>query len=177
MKDLFYYLVSNASTIINYSTLLRKINIDAKTIKKYIGYFEDNFLIHTISLYHTKLTHQIQSAKKLYMSDNGFLNLGINKSLNNGKRLENVVFTILNKKCECLTYLKEIYEIDFFCDKTYYQVSYEIDDEKTRKRELHSFKHFNKNNNKNVLITYDTNEQLEDTKIISLDKFIFESTR
>ncbi|MEA2017302.1 MAG: ATP-binding protein [Campylobacterota bacterium] len=174
IKDLFYYVVSNTSTIINYSTLSRKINIDAKSIKEYIGYFEDNFLISTISSYHTKLTQQIQSAKKLYINDNGFLNLGVNRSFNNGIRLENMVFTILNKRCEDLTYLKNNYEIDFFCEKVYFQVAYEINDEKTRKRELHSFKHFNKDNKyQNILITYDTNEQLEHTKIMSLEKFIF----
>ena len=65
IKDLFYYVVSNATTVLNYSTLAKKINIDAKMIKEYIGYFEDNFLIATIPVYHTKLTEQIKSAKKL----------------------------------------------------------------------------------------------------------------
>ena len=42
-KDLFYYIVSNATSSLNYLGLAKKINIDAKTIKEYINYFEDNF--------------------------------------------------------------------------------------------------------------------------------------
>ena len=175
IKDLFYYVVSNASTVLNYSTLSRKIEIDAKSIKEYIEYFEDNFLVNTISSYHTKITEQIKSAKKVYMSDNGFLNLGINRSLNNCNRLENMIFTILNRDFENITYIKDTYEIDFFCENAYYQVSYNIDDDKTRKRELGSFNHFNKNNKqKNILITYDANEQLENADIVSLEKFVFD---
>ncbi|MEA2091927.1 MAG: hypothetical protein U9O83_06150 [Campylobacterota bacterium] len=69
-------------------------------IKEYIGYFEDNFLISTISAYDTKLNQQITSTKKLYITDNGFLHLGVNRSMNNGNRLENIVFNIINANNE-----------------------------------------------------------------------------
>jgi len=178
IKDLFYYVVSNATTLINYSTLARKINIDAKSIKEYIGYFEDNFLIATLSNYHHKLTEQIRSTKKLYLNDNGFLNLGVNRSVNNGIYLENMVFTVLSREHENLTYLKDNYEIDFYDEKgNCYQVSYRIDDEKTRQRELKSFQYFNaEKRKKNLLITYDTNETLEDVEVVSFEKFVFETS-
>ena len=175
IKDLFYYVVSNATTALNYTTLSKKIDIDAKSIKEYIGYFEDNFLLSTISAYHTKLTQQIKSTKKLYINDNGFLNLGINRSLNNGNILENMVFNILKQTNEDITYLKDNYEVDFKCMNILYQVSYDISDEKTKKRELNAFKYFNIDNNQtNKLITYDTNEIIDDVLIESFEKFIFE---
>lgn len=146
-------------------------------IKEYIGYFEDNFLISTIDAYHTKLTQQIKSTKKVYANDNGFLNLGINRNVNNGNILENMVFTIFNQKDKEITYVKDNYEIDFCIDNEYlYQVSYDISDEKTKQRELNAFKHLNADNSKkNILITYDTNENNDDVQVISLEKFIFES--
>jgi len=176
IKDLFYYVVSNATTILNYTTLAKKINIDAKSIKEYIGYFEDNFLISTLSNHHTKLTEQIKSAKKLYLSDNGFLNLGISRSFNNGIRLENMMFTILAQNNESITYIREKVEIDFFVeDSGYFQVAYEINDESTRQREFKSFEYFNREKHlKNILITYDRNEQKDDVLVLSLEKFIFE---
>jgi predicted AAA+ superfamily ATPase len=176
IKDLFYYVVSNATTILNYTTLAKKINIDAKSIKEYIGYFEDNFLISTLSNHHTKLTEQIKSAKKLYLSDNGFLNLGISRSFNNGIRLENMMFTILAQNNESITYIREKVEIDFFVeDSGYFQVAYEINDESTRQREFKSFEYFNQEKHlKNILITYDRNEQKDDVLVLSLEKFIFE---
>ena len=175
INDLFFYVVSNATTALNYSTLSKKIGIDAKMIKEYIAYFEDNFLLSTISAYHNKLTQQIKSTKKIYINDNGFLNLGINRSENSGNRLENMVFTILNQQDQEITYMKDNYEIDFCVNSRYlYQVSYDISDEKTKNRELQAFKHFNSDKKKiNTLITYDTNESNTEIDIINLEKFIF----
>lgn len=176
IKDLFYYVASNATTLLNYATLAKKINIDAKSIKEYIGYFEDNFLISTISNYNTKVTEQIKSAKKLYLNDNGFLNLGISRSANSGIRLENLIYTILSQKNENITYLRDTLEIDFFVQQYgFFQVSYDIKDEKTKQREMNSFQHFNKEGKyKNLLITYDTNEKSEDVETMSFEKFVFD---
>lgn len=175
IKDLFYYVVSNATTILNYSTLSKKIGIDAKTIKEYINYFEDNFLIYTISSYHTKITEQIKSAKKLYISDNGFLNLGINRNFNNGAILENKVFIILNKIYDEVTYVKENYEIDFRCEDTLFQVSYKMDDEKTKQRELRVFESFDSENNyKHKVITYDESTILQNVQIVKFEDFVFD---
>ena len=175
IKDLFYYVVSNATTILNYSTLSKKIGIDAKTIKVYINYFEDNFLIYTISSYHTKITEQIKSAKKLYISDNGFLNLGINRNFNNGAILENKVFIILNKIYNEVTYVKENYEIDFRCEDTLFQVSYKMDDEKTKQRELRVFESFDSENNyKHKVITYDESTISQNVQIMKFEDFVFD---
>jgi len=175
IKDLFYYVVTNATTIINYATLAKKINIDAKSIKEYIGYFEDNFLICTISNYHTKLTEQIKSEKKLYLNDNGFLNLGITRSLNKGARLENMIFTILAQKDENITFIRDTVEMDFFSEVNgYFQVAYEVSDEKTKQRELGSFGYLKKKKKlKKTLVTYDTNMVLDEIEIVSFEKFIF----
>ena len=173
IKDLFYYVVSNATTTLNYSSLAKKLNIDAKMIKEHIEYFEDNFLVSTIPNYHTKLTQQIKSAKKLYITDNGFLNLGINRTTNIGNSLENLVFNILYQVDEKLTYINDKYEIDFKSDNTLYQVSYNVEDEKTLKRELNSFKYFCKEDDNCKLITYDTTDKIENVSILSLEEFIF----
>ena len=173
IKDLFYYVVSNATTTLNYSRLAKKINIDAKSIKEYVGYFEDNFLVFTIQNYHTKLTEQIKSAKKLYMTDNGFLNLGVNRSLNNGTRLENWVFTILNKREEELTYIKETKEIDFYSDNVLYQVTYNMENEQTKKREIEAFSSFSTISKNYCLITFDTKEEMADIDIKPIDEFLF----
>ena len=174
INDLFYYVVSNAASLINYATLSKKIGIDPKTIKEYLGYFEDNFLISTIASYHTKLTEQIKSAKKLYLSDNGFLNLGINRSLNSGTLLENQVFIILSKTYDELTYIKENYEIDFRSHDTLFQVSYKMEDEKTRQRELRVFESFDADHSyKHKLITYDETSSWDNVDIVSFNDFVF----
>ncbi|MGE0739234.1 ATP-binding protein [Sulfurimonas sp.] len=174
IRDLFYYLVSNASSTLNYSSLAKKLGVDPKMIKEYIGYFEDNFLIHTISAHHNKLTLQIKSAKKLYLSDNGFLNLGVNRTKNLGTSLENLVFNELYKKDERVTYKKDNQEVDFYTQNGLYQVAYDISDEKTKKRELNAFGEFKKDDDRCILITYDTNETIIGVEIVSIDKFLLE---
>ena len=179
IRDLFFYVVSNATTQLNYSRLAKKIGIDAKTIKEYIRYFQDNFLIQTIPNYHTKLTQQIKSIKKIYLTDNGFLNLGVKRTQDRGAILENMVFTALNQ--ENLTYLLHGKECDFYLDEKIYQVSYDIEDDRTKKREFEGLKYFANMLKKNsaYLVTYDRNERLEykniTLEIVSLDKFLLES--
>lgn len=175
IRDLFYYLVSNAATTLNYSSLAKKLSVDPKMIKEYIGYFEDNFLIHTISMYHDKLTSQIKSAKKLYLSDNGFLNLGVNRTKNLGTALENLVFNELYKKDEKVTYRKDNQEVDFYTQNRLYQVAYDISDEKTKKRELNAFGQFKKEDDRCILITYDVNEATLGVEVLSIDKFLLEA--
>ncbi|MBU1667787.1 ATP-binding protein [bacterium] len=176
IRDLFFYVLSNATTQVNYSRLAKKIGIDAKMIKEYIGYFQDNFLVKMIPNYHTKLTQQIKSVKKLYVTDNGFLNLGVNRSENRGTMLENMVFTALNQ--EKLHYLLDGKECDFYLNGKLYQVSYDIEDEVTRKREFEGLKFFadKLGKDRGYLVTYDSSEVVEykgvGVEVLSLDGFL-----
>ncbi|MFP4333791.1 MAG: ATP-binding protein, partial [Campylobacterales bacterium] len=103
----------------------------------------------------------------------GFLNIGINRSSDKGKRLENLVFIELYKQDKELTFLKDTYECDFYTQNTLYQVTTSIEDESVRKRELRSFGYFFKNENKkNILIVQDAynlmHDQYENVEIIPL---------
>ncbi|ADR34356.1 AAA ATPase [Sulfuricurvum kujiense DSM 16994] len=160
IRDLFYYIASNATTTINYASLAKKLSMDPKTVKEYVDYFEDNFLIRRISRHHTKLTAQINSPKKVYLSDNGFLNLGISPDRNQGAMLENAVCNHWQNRE--ITYLLENKECDFYVGGNVYQVSYTINDEKTRKRELDGLEFFMNELNltEGHLITYDASETI-----------------
>lgn len=181
IRDLFFYVVSNATTQLNYSRLGKKLGIDGKTIKEYIGYFQDNFLVKTIPNYHTKLTQQIKSVKKLYVTDNGFLNLGVKRSEDRGAMLENMVFTALNQ--DKLSYLLDGKECDFYLNGMIYQVSYDIEEDKTRKRELEGLKFFadKLGKKKGVVVTYDVNEVLEykgvGVEVVGVDEFLINEKR
>jgi len=170
IEKLFFYLIGNVTNMINYTSLSKTFEISEKSIKEYLNYFEEVFLFFRVDKYHTKPKERIKSFKKLYCIDNGFLNLSFNKQLNSGIKLENLVFNILSDRCD-LTYLRDVYEIDFFCNDTLYQVSYKIDDEKIKKRELRAYEHFNKNGKfKNMLITFDANERLDGVDVVSFDE-------
>jgi predicted AAA+ superfamily ATPase len=158
--------------MLNYTTLSKTFEISDKTIKEYINYFEDVFLFKRIDRYHTKQKEQIKSIKKLYVLDNGFLQIAPKFSNNLGTMLENSVFNILKSNGD-LTYLKDKKEIDFYTNNTLYQVSYDISDNKTLKRELSAFNHFDFKDAKKLLITYDTDDKIDDVEIVSFEKFVF----
>ncbi len=173
IEKLFFYLIGNVTNTINYTSLAKTFVISEKSLKEYLGYFEEVFLLFRIDKYHTKPKERIKSFKKLYCIDNGFLSLSFNRQLNSGIKLENLVFNILSDKCD-LTYMKDVYEIDFFYNDTLYQVSYSIENEKTKKRELRAFEQFNKDGKfKNMLITFDTNESLDGVNVVSFDELFF----
>jgi len=158
--------------VLNYTTLSKTFEISDKTIKEYINYFEDVFLLNRIDKFHNKQKERIKSTKKIYVLDNGFLQITPSNSKNLGKLLENMVFTILNQTCDDLTYLKESKEIDFKCGNHLYQVSYDMRDEKTRKREIDAFKFLDKEDRyKHQIITYDENKDENGVGIISFEEF------
>lgn len=171
IERLFFYLIGNATTMLNYTTLASTFEISDKTIKEYIGYFEETFLVSRIDRFHTKPKERIKSMKKIYVKDNGFLQIVPKFSDNLGAALENGVFNVLSQKHESLTYLKDTYEIDFYVDKTLYQVSYDISDEKTKKRELNAFDAFKKGDESFKLITYETDEIIGEVEVVSFERF------
>jgi hypothetical protein len=171
LERLFFYLVGNATTLLNYTTLATTFELSDKTIKEYIGYFEEVFLVARLDRFHTKPKERIKSTKKIYLKDNGFLQIVTKHTSNLGTALENTIFTLLYTKTATLTYLKETYEVDFYTDGTLYQVAYDISDEKTKKRELNAFGYFKKPHDVCKLITYNTNDTLEDIEIMSFERF------
>jgi predicted AAA+ superfamily ATPase len=176
LERLFFYLLSNATSLINYTTLSNTFEISDKSIREYINYFEETFMLKRIDKFHNKPKERIKSFKKIYALDNGFLQIAPKLSDNLGKNLENIVFIALNQKNEEVYYLREVQEIDFLSQSRLYQVSYDISEVKTRQRELGSLEYFNKDNKyTNFLITYDKNEELENVKVLSFEKFMFEN--
>lgn len=173
LERLFFYLLSNATGILNYTTLSETFSISVKSIKEYINYFEDVFLMQRIDKFHNKPKERITSAKKLYVLDNGFLTIAPKHSKNMGALLENLVFNTLYQNNRELAYLKERYEVDFYTHGNLYQVAYDISEPKTRKRELNAFEYFKKGvNGRCFLITNDVNEVIDKVEIVSLERFL-----
>jgi predicted AAA+ superfamily ATPase len=171
IERLFFYLIGNAGAMLNYTTLASTFELSDKTIKEYIHYFEETFLLERIDRFHAKPKERIKSMKKVYVKDNGFLQMLPKLSSNLGTVLENAVFNTLSQKHESLTYLKDTYEIDFYTDKTLYQVSYDIREEKTKKRELNAFGYFKKSDELCKLISFETDETIDDVEVISFERF------
>lgn len=149
LKKLVDYLLENIGQIINFEELSSLLNINDKTLKKYVSFLEQAFLIKTISKFSFKCTGRIRNQKS-YIIDTGMQdNHSEHISTDNiGWKIENVVFIELLRRCsndflDVYYYKKDSKskEVDFVIAdgrrvKELIQVSYIVDNPKTLDREL-----------------------------------------
>ncbi|MFK5976613.1 MAG: ATP-binding protein [Sulfurovum sp.] len=172
VERLFFYLLSNITTQLNYSTLSDIFGVSDKSIKEYINYFEDVFLFKRIDRFHNKIKERIKSTKKIYALDNGLMQVASTNSKNLGNALENWVFISLDRKDKELFYLKDGKEIDFYSENILYQVTYIMESLQTKKREIDAFTHFSSISTNCCLITFEKEAPIEGIEVKSIDEFL-----
>jgi predicted AAA+ superfamily ATPase len=119
-KDDFYKLVKvlaeRVGSRIDYTKLSNIVGITSVTVKNYLKFLEDTYLIHRISVFTESREKEITKAQKLYFSDTGIAN--ILADLSGGAKFENTVFNQLKQHGEIRYYaLKTGREIDFVLKK------------------------------------------------------------
>lgn len=141
------------------------------TIKRYADFMENSYLIFLVSKFSYSLKQQFVSLKKIYCIDNGLAEaVAFQFSKNKGKFLENLVFLELRRKFQEIYYYKTTnnLEVDFLIksgknDLKLIQVADNLDNEKTRQRELNALEiAMDELKLKTALIlTEDTEEEIE----------------
>ena len=178
------YLVSNSSNEMTYNKLknifdIKKIN----TIKNYVRYLQETYLVFIVERFSFKLKQQIISPKKVYCIDTGIIDAISFKSTRQlGNLMENLVAIELQRRKSYLNPPSEIYywkdyqqrEVDFVVKegsqvKELIQVCYDIDDPKTKKRELNALikasKELSCKNLQVITWDYEAREEFKDKKI------------
>ncbi len=157
IKDLLLYLFSNIGKSYSYSTLKQITGIKSlSTIKNYIDYFRNVFLLYTIGRFDYSLAKQKVSSSKPYAADNSFLKtISFNFTENRGKRLENVVFLHLLRNNKEIYYHLDKKECDFVVKENVkitqaIQVCFDMSNPMTKKREIEGLQH--------AMITYKLKE-------------------
>ena len=144
VEKLFFYLVSNMGSLLTFNKLAHLMDLSDKTVKDYISFFEDAFLLYTVDRYDFSLKKQLRGPKKIYCVDNGLsASVAFSFSKNLGRYLENMVFGTFVRNEQRVYYYKTRngLEVDFFCPdiggaRQLIQVCADMQDEKTRKREI-----------------------------------------
>ena len=145
------HLIDNACQEVNYDKLADMLNLSDKTVKKYVSYLSQAFLIQLLQKHSYKSKERVYNSKA-YIVDPGLRNNRLNALVPDdiGWRLENVVYLDLLRRSA--DYFRDIYyykpgarakEIDFvICERTtvieLIQVAYEIDSPKAYTREVSS---------------------------------------
>lgn len=169
-KELSFYLLTNLTSLYSYMSLSKALKINDKSIKEYISALQESYLFSEIKLFSYSLKEQINNKKKLYLTDNGFANLGFTFSSNLGKSLENLVFCELQKSSHEIYFYNKNCECDFITKKNgklkAVQVCYELNDQ-NRAREINGIQKLPFDVDEKYIITYNQKEDLEDIKVIS----------
>lgn len=142
LKELAFYLMSNPASQVSFNKLKEQYRLGSvNTIKNYIEYLENSWLIFTINVYDYSVKRQQIAAKKVYSIDTGLSNaIGFMFSPNTGKLLENLAFLALRRKTREIYYYTTPagYEVDFYLPETHQliQVAQNMDHPTTREREI-----------------------------------------
>ncbi|MBE0524301.1 MAG: ATP-binding protein [Methanosarcinales archaeon] len=114
LKELSFYLFSNYGSEISYNKLRVMLGVSINTVKNYIGFLENSYLVFSVPRYDYSVKKQIYSPRKVYVIDTGLITItSFRFSRDLGKLLENLVFIELRRR-NCETYYhKEKYECDF----------------------------------------------------------------
>lgn len=173
LRELSLYFLSNTTTMFTYNSLKKTLNLGSvNTVKSYIEYLENSFLMFTANKFSYSLKKQFVAPKKVCCIDNGLIEaVAFQFSKNIGRFYENLVFLELKRKGG-----KDIYyyqtednqEVDFLIKQgnkiaTLIQVTESLDEDKVRTREINAL---NKamdelKINKSLILTYDTEENIK----------------
>lgn len=146
LKSLNKYCFTNIATLVSFTKLYNEFKsqgfkLSKDTIFNYLSHLEDAYAVFTLPIYRNSVKEEQRNPKKVYAIDNGFKKIydyAIDKDIS--KLYENIVFLHLRRQTKDLYYFKQKQEVDFYArieGKEYLiNVSYIIEDKKTRKREI-----------------------------------------
>ena len=165
LENLFNILASNIGALTNPQKLsdtfksVLNISISSSTIKNYIDYFCDSFLIEQVHRYDVKGRKYIGTPQKYYFMDLGLRNAKLNfRQPEVSHLMENAIYNelrmrgfsvdvgvvIVNTKDEQGKSMRKQLEVDFVCNlgsrRYYIQAALNLDAPEKQVQELHSLK-------------------------------------
>ena len=152
--------LTNPEKLKNTFRTVKKSKITSNTIKKYLDYFEDSFLIESAQRYDIKGKSYIETPKKYYFSDLGLRNARINfRQFEQTHSMENVIYNELRtEKDRTGKVTRKQLEVDFVCNlgssRYYIQSVYTLPDEAKRTQEVRPFRKID-DSFKKIIITRD----------------------
>jgi len=142
LRELAFFLISNPACPVSFNKLKAQLHLGSvNTVKSYIEYLENSWLIFTTHQYDFSVKRQQIAPKKIYAIDSGLCNaVGFGFSPNSGKLLENLVYLSLRQKFKEIYYFGTAggHEIDFYIPENWQliQVCQDMKHPSTREREL-----------------------------------------
>ncbi|MFT4244838.1 MAG: ATP-binding protein [Candidatus Woesearchaeota archaeon] len=145
------------------------LKISKDTLYEFTIYLEDIYLLFFVPQYQFSLSKQLQSTKKIYCIDTGFIHSNsFSFSQDIGRVLENIVFLELRRQNLEIYYHKQQKECDFIIKKNLkisqaIQVTQTLKDENTKRREIEGLLEACKTHNlqQGVILTQDEEDEFK----------------
>ena len=163
-----------------------------KTISKYLGYFEDAFLINKSQRYDVRGKKYINTPYKYYFEDIGLRNARLNfRQVDKGYIMENIIYNELlrrgfnvdvgvvemNKVGEHGNNIKPQYEVDFVCNqgskRIYIQSAYEMNNDMKIMQERKSLLNIDDSFKKIIIVGDVSKPRMDENGIITMGIFYF----
>lgn len=112
IRDYFTLLMERSGKQVSVNKIGKILSISPDSAKRYLGYFQSTFLIHTLQRW-GNTNQKILSPKKIYSADLGIKYLFIGER-DLGSYFENYVFLKLRNKKDLFYLYENGYEIDFY---------------------------------------------------------------
>jgi predicted AAA+ superfamily ATPase len=160
------FVASNIGNALSPSNISKTLKQDGQsihhaTVEKYLDYLVASFVFYKVNRFDLKGKKQLATQEKYYLVDAGFLNIlvGKDRTTDRGHILENVVYLeLLRRGNKIWTGTSRNSEVDFVCktptgDMEYYQVAWQMTEEKTVAREFGALEKISDNHPKFLLTT------------------------
>ena len=148
-NNVIKFVASNIGSQMSPSSISKALKADGQsvhhaTVEKFISYLVESFVFYCVNRFDIKGKKQLATQEKYYLVDLGLLNVlvGRERISNRGHILENVVYLeLLRRGYKIWTGTLRDAEIDFTVknhngDIEYYQISWEVSNPETEKREF-----------------------------------------
>ena len=184
--------LTNPEKLRNTFKTVKKSKITANTIRRYLEYFEDSFLIESAQRYDIRGKAYIETPKKYYFSDLGLRNARINfRQFEQTHSMENVIYNelcmrgyrvdvgvvpVTEKDAEGKAARKQL-EVDFVCNlgsaRYYIQSAYSLPDEAKRMQEIRPFRKIDDSFRKIVITKDIVQPHYDEYGILTMNSYDF----
>jgi predicted AAA+ superfamily ATPase len=160
------FVASNIGNALSPSNISKTLKQDGQsihhaTVEKYLEYLVASFVFYKVNRFDLKGKKQLATQEKFYLVDSGLRNIlvGKERTTDRGHILENVVYLeLLRRGYKIWTGTSRNNEVDFVCktltgEVEYYQVAWQMTDEKTVEREFGALEKISDNYPKFLLTT------------------------
>lgn len=182
------FVASHVGSALSPSNISKTLKQDGQsihhaTVEKYLAYLVESFVFYKVNRFELKGKKQLATQEKYYLVDAGLLNIlvGKDRTSNRGHILENVVYLeLLRRGNKIWTGTSRSSEVDFVCktpkgEIEYYQVAWQMTDDKTIARELGSLEKINDNYPKFLLTTDSFTQSQSGIKHLNVFNWLLET--